>query len=371
MSVSPHEFDEPTPGVSDLRRRAVHPVPSVTSPASAATPPRAEAASAHWAPQHPVAAPPQVPPAEQPWSGYQARRVIEEAVPLTQQRKATSGWRARLGMKPSTRELEEAQAKAAMCRPFGRPVNIVVANPKGGAGKTPATLMLASEFGLARGGGVLAWEVHELRGTMHMRTQPNGCDATVRDFVQNLSQLAPEDVRLADVGRFVRHQIAGQYDAMVSSRVKGDQLTAQEFHELRHVLSRFYDVLVIDTANNERAPAWEAALGAADALVVPVKWRFDMVVPAIQMLEDLQQVNRDLVQRAVVVASHGANEADPACRLRMLPEFEQLAAAVIEVPTDLHVSAGGPIVADQLTPAYRRAARCAGAAVANAIQSHH
>jgi hypothetical protein len=50
---------------------------------------------------------------------------------------------------------------------FGRPVSFVVANPKGGAGKTPVTLLLAGAFGVARGGGVLAWDNNELRGTMN------------------------------------------------------------------------------------------------------------------------------------------------------------------------------------------------------------
>lgn len=338
--------DEPTPSVKDLRQWMP------PEPAAPRTQPMAPAAQ-------------QAPPPAAPV--YDTGHVLSQIVPETQTRKATRGWRAALGLKASAAEVADAQAAAAMCAPFGRPVNIVVANPKGSAGKTPITLGLSGAFGLARGGGVLALEIHELRGTMHLRTEGGGNVGTVRNFLDNLEQLPPEDVRVGDVRRYVRHQITGQYDAMTSSREKGSQLTAEEFRRVQHVLARFYDVIVIDTANNERAPAWEAAMSLADALVVPVKWRSDVCVPGIQMLEDLQHDYPDLVRNAVVVASHGAGESDSACRQRMKPYFEQLASAVVELPTDPHISAGGPIITDQLTDAYRRAARTAGAAVARSI----
>ena len=47
-------------------------------------------------------------------------------------------------------------------------------------------------------------------------------------------------------------------------------------------------MIIVDTANDESAENWRAAIEAADALVVPVKWRNDYSVPAIEMLEELQ-----------------------------------------------------------------------------------
>ena len=85
---------------------------------------------------------------------------------------------------------------------FGRPVSFVVANPKGGAGKTPVTLLLAGAFGVARGGGVLAWDNNELRGTMN-RAASITAPATVRDFLQAVHPV-PEQVRHGDLSGYVR-----------------------------------------------------------------------------------------------------------------------------------------------------------------------
>ena len=87
---------------------------------------------------------------------------------------------------------------------FGRPVSFVVANPKGGAGKTRVTLSLGGALGVARGGGVLAWDNNELRGTMNLCSEHHGSTATVRDFLQAVPHLVPEQVRRGDLSGYVR-----------------------------------------------------------------------------------------------------------------------------------------------------------------------
>ena len=101
-------------------------------------------------------------------------------------------------------------------------------------------------------------------------------------------------------------------------------------------------MIIVDTANNESAENWRAAIDKADALVVPVKWRNDYSVPAIEMLEELEHSGDErvvgLVRRAVVVASHGQGDVDSRCRQHLMPYFADRTRAVIEIDPDPHIA---------------------------------
>ncbi|WP_344806743.1 MinD/ParA family ATP-binding protein [Microlunatus ginsengisoli] len=299
------------------------------------------------------------------WRGYNPDYVADQMVPMIHAR-ATTGWRSWLGMEPSKSEQLRKQLQAEMCVNFGQPVKIVVANPRGSAGKTIMSVCLAGVLGVARGGGVCAFENHELRGVMGLRTLTNGTKRTTRDFINDLSQMTPEQVRQADLGRYVRHQHVGNFDAMVTSRSFEKQLDGDEYRAASALLERFYEVIVVDTANNEAHEAFQAAIADATVLVVPTKWRPTHITPAAQMLNDMaarSPRHRMLVQNAVVVATNGFNEAVPGAREMALPMFSSLAETVVEIPPDPHIDADRPILLDQLRPRTRRALDEFGAAV--------
>ena len=305
---------------------------------------------------------------------YDSEYVMGSIVPVTRVPKSTRGWRGLLGIGPGRRERAERADRAAACQSYGRPVTIVVADPRGGSGKTTTSLLLAGAFGTARGGGVLALENHELRGTMHLRTgAPPGAN-TIRDLIRAQRDIGGQNmVRLGDLSGFVRHQVAGQYDVLVSATKSGRALGRDEFDDVHALVSRFYQVIIVDTANNESAENWRAAIEAADALVVPVKWRNDYSVPAIEMLEELQHSADpraiSLVKRAVVVASHGQGEVDSRCRQHLMPYFAERTRAVIEIAPDRHIAEGNVIQHDQLSPATRRQAERVAAEVGHAIRA--
>ncbi len=295
-------------------------------------------------------------------------------VPVTRVPKSTRGWRGMLGVGPGRRERAERADRVAACQSYGRPVTIVVADPRGGSGKTTTSLLLAGAFGTARGGGVLALENHELRGTMHLRTGAPPGASNIRDLIRTQRDTGGQDmVRLGDLSGFVRHQVAGQYDVLVSATKSGRALGRDEFDAVHALVSRFYQMIIVDTANNESAENWRAAIEVADALVVPVKWRNDYSVPAIEMLEELQHSAEpratSLVQRAVVVASHGQGEVDSRCRQHLMPYFADRTRAVIEIAPDRHIAEGNVIQHDQLSPATRRQAERAAAEVGHAIRA--
>ncbi len=305
---------------------------------------------------------------------YDSEYVMGSIVPVTRVPKSTRGWRGALGIGPGRREREERADRAAACQSYGRPVTIVVADPRGGSGKTTTSLLLAGAFGSARGGGVLALENHELRGTMHLRTGAPPGASNIRDLIRAQRDAGGQEmVRLGDLSGFVRHQVAGQYDVLVSATKSGRALGRDEFDDVHALVSRFYQVIIVDTANNESAENWKAAIEVADALVVPVKWRNDYSVPAIEMLEELQHSEdpraTSLVKRAVVVASHGQGDVDSRCRQHLKPYFAERTRAVIEIAPDRHIAEGNVIQHDQLAPATRRQAERVAAEVGHAIRA--
>jgi cellulose biosynthesis protein BcsQ len=306
---------------------------------------------------------------------YDSEYVMGSIVPVTRIPTSTRGWRGLLGIGPGSRERAERADRAAACQSYGRPVTIVVADPRGGSGKTTTSLLLAGAFGTARGGGVLALENHELRGTMHLRTGAQSDATNIRDLIRTQRDAGggQEMVRLGDLSGFVRHQVAGQYDVLVSATKSGRALARDEFEDVHALVSRFYQIVIVDTANNESAENWRAAIEAADALVVPVKWRNDYSVPAIEMLEELQHSEDphavNLVRRAVVVASHGQGDVDSRCRQHLMPYFAERTRSVIEISPDRHIAEGNVIQHDQLAPATRRQAERVAAEVAHAVRA--
>ncbi len=342
-------------------------------------PPDLPAGSGAWPLEHgstsaaAAPAPPQVPPPPPLIQRrFDADNVLQ-SVPLAAPERATRGWwRKSLRLPPGRDELEERADAATVRGDFGRSVSFAVVNPKGSAGKTPVTIMLSSAFGSTRGGGVLAWDNNELRGTMNLRSESQGCGATVRDFLRAIPALDPHSVRRGDVSTYVRHQVAGQFDVLAATSTSYEAISREEFLAAHRVLSRFYPVIGVDTGNAESAANWIAAVETCDALVVPIKWRWDVCLPAIQMLDELEQYGEwagELVQRVVVVASNGAADVDPATKARMLPYFEERAMALVEIPTDPHIAGAGPILYDHLATRTRRQSLRAAAAVARSIHS--
>jgi cellulose biosynthesis protein BcsQ len=305
--------------------------------------------------------------AQQP--SYRAHELIK-ALPLPREAPAEKGVRGMLRMRPGAAERSERNDRELAATQFRRPVTITVANPKGGSGKTPTTLLLAGALGLARGGGVVAWDNNELRGNMHLRTHDTNSRSTVTDLLRAMPMLTLPDARVGDVGAYLRHQTAGQYDVLTSATTTYAQIEAADFAQIHKILSRFYQVLVIDTGNNEGSSNWREAMKASDAIVIPIKWKSLSCAAAVQMLEELDQQGpgaQQLIKRAVVAVSNGPGDVNREVEKQLRPYFEARAAAVVDIPTDSHIAAEGPLDHNALQPATQRAALDLAAKVAEQI----
>jgi MinD-like ATPase involved in chromosome partitioning or flagellar assembly len=129
-------------------------------------------------------------------------------------------------------------------------------------------------------------------------------------------------------------------------------------------------VLVIDTGNNEGSSNWREAMKASDVLVIPIKWKSLSCAAAVQMLEELDHQGPDaqrLIRRAVIAVSNGPGDVNKEVEKQLRPYFESRAAAVVDIPTDQHIAAEGPLDHSALQPATRRAALELAAKVAEQI----
>ncbi|HYG92572.1 MAG TPA: hypothetical protein VD859_03215, partial [Nocardioides sp.] len=181
--------------------------------------------------------------------------------------------------------------RSAIQKDFDGPRTIAFVNPKGGAAKTTGVLAAGFTFGTVRGGGVVAWDNNETRGTLGIRGIRSSHRNTTRELLEDLERF--KDVyhsRIGDLGAFVRSQGDAHFDVLASDErpdVTGI-IHAKDFAEVHALLERFYRIILIDTGNNMRAENWLAAADAADLLVVTSTVREDTGYSGLWMLDALQ-----------------------------------------------------------------------------------
>ena len=295
---------------------------------------------------------------------------------------ARTGWQGRVRrlsgglvkVDPGPAEMAHRSAVASVQRSLNGPKTIVVVNPKGGAHKTTASLLIAATFGLHRGGYTLAWDNNETRGTMGWRANPARHTNTAVNLLHDLERFAVTSARVGDLDNYVRSQGSAQFDVLASDEDAESSalIDAGAFHRLHTTLSRFYRVIVVDTGNNMRATNWQAAVAAADQLVIISTVKEDTAQSASWLLDGLRSSNgsRRAVKQAVTVlttTSTSPSAGDVALSARLHDHFSRRTRAVVDVPYDAALQDGGPIDYDALSPASRAAWLRVSAAIADGL----
>src|SRR5439155_4623302 len=200
------------------------------------------------APPPPVPPPPPPPPPEPNHRDedryaptaeeFSRRRAAKPVEPVATMGMRAAVRRSTLGLVafgPSRREQEYRQDVERVRRNFGGLRQVTVVNPKGGAGKTVACLLLAMTCGQKRGGYVLAWDNNETQGTLGMRAQQDFHSRTVRDLLHDLDHFQGAHGRVGDLSQYVRAQGEGMFDVLASdeSATAGEMLTAAAFADIR------------------------------------------------------------------------------------------------------------------------------------------
>jgi len=289
---------------------------------------------------------------------------------------ATWGWRGAVrrwsgGMispKMGPAELDFERDRRTIQRDFEGPRTIVFLNPKGGAAKTTGVLAAGFTFGTIRGGGVVAWDNNETRGTLGIRGTRSNHRNTTRELLEDLEKFSDVyQARIGDLGAFVRSQGDAHFDVLASDErpdVTG-MIRAKDFTAVHALLERFYRVILVDTGNNMRAENWLAAAESADLLVVTSTVREDTGYSGLWMLDALQDAGYDnLKHKTITVLSDPSSHVDQQLAHDLVQVYEQRTKSVYRVPYDPVLVAGSVVPYPQLSEGTRMAwlRACAGMA---------
>jgi MinD-like ATPase involved in chromosome partitioning or flagellar assembly len=271
-------------------------------------------------------------------------------------------------MGPAERDHEDD--RQSIQRDFDGPRTIAFINPKGGAAKTTGVLAAGFTFGTVRGGGVVAWDNNETRGTLGIRGARSTHRNTTRELLEDLDRFS--DVyhsRIGDLSAFVRAQGDAHFDVLASderSDVTG-QIHASDFNSVHKLLERFYRLVLVDTGNNMRAENWLAAADAADLLVVTSTVREDTGYSGLWMLDALQDAGyQNLKYKTLTVLSDPSAQVDGKLAADLVDVYEQRTRRVYRVPYDPVLVAGSVVPYARLSANTRRQwlRACAGMAAA-------
>lgn len=290
---------------------------------------------------------------------------------------ATSGWRgvlARRGLHVTPSEAERAERADvhAVSQHWPGPRTIVVANGKGGAGKTPATVLLSAVFARYGGAGVIAWDVNQTRGTLGWRTEQGPHEATVLDLLPQAQRLLGSSAQSADLAHFVHHQTADRYDVLRSQPLilaAEQRVTPQNVDLIWSVVGKYYRLILVDTGNDESDPVWLQVIEHADQLVVPTSTRADHAEAGALLLDALRRRDahsRQLADGAVAVITQADPRASKTDIATITDGYTGLVRAVVTIPHD-PAMVDGQLTWDSLHPATRRAWLRAAAAVAQGL----
>lgn len=271
--------------------------------------------------------------------------------------KASHGWRGVMrnmgfNMKPSAAEIRAAELGSARSlirlSQWQRSVGVLVANPKGGVGKTPLALAIGGCFASIRGGGAVVVEVADDAGALSVRAEgraPVGVAELLRDV---------DEIRGAGhLAGYVSQQTS--YAAVIGTVGDRAALTGADVHRITHKLDEFYPVRVMDTGNQPSSSAFHGALDFTDVLVIPVLDALDALQGAMQLLRHLHQLGGQaqyLAQNAIVVRTHDGRPEDGEISVYADELIAQAGIrAVYQVPVDRHIAERTALSYGQLAPA--------------------
>ncbi|MBF6388138.1 hypothetical protein IU444_28840 [Nocardia farcinica] len=276
-----------------------------------------------------------------------------------------------LKLKPKTPEIEARAALTAVRQQWLGQQTIMVANPKGGEGKTIAALMLGSIFGEARGGNVVVWDTNEADGTLGIRAAVAKPAATVADMLEHASELADPTTPVSAMTQFLRMQPTRNEILAAAAPTPGAaQLTADDCRDIHRVLTRFRELVILDTGNNRCRSSWLWAAYNAHLLVIPMTMREDSALVVCQMLATLHDLELySLITNAILVLTAPPTGVAADKRALILQALRDHGIRnAVEVPYDPVLAGGGRInhakLSENTVTAWTRVAAMAATSLA-------
>jgi cellulose biosynthesis protein BcsQ len=292
---------------------------------------------------------------------------------------ATTGFRGfltglGLRMAPSAAERLHREQVHLVSQHHVGPRTIMLANGKGGAGKTLATVCLARVLARYSGAATVAWDNNQTRGTLGWSTESARHEASVLDLLPDIDRLLGTSAQSADMASYVHHQTRDRYDVLKSKPdllASGQRFGAETVDRVHKVLTKFYRLVLIDSGNDETDPMWLAGLDRTDQLVVPTTTDDKWCESAALLLEQLVAAGgryRELAENAVVIVGVETSDVKPQKAAEQVQRFKDagLGRDVLTIPYDAGLKAR-VINYDALQEPTKLAWLAAGAAVAKGL----
>ncbi|MGK3950612.1 MinD/ParA family ATP-binding protein [Microbacterium sp. K2] len=241
---------------------------------------------------------------------------------------------------PNARERAVRDDEHAVSRHWPGPRTVAVVNGKGGAGKTPATVLLSAVFAQYGGAGVLAWDNNQTRGTLGWRTETGAHDRTLLELLPQTQRLLGAQGQSADLAHFVHHQPQEKYDVLRSKPVRlahENRFRPADVDSIHAIAAKFYRLIIIDSGNDESDPMWLRMIDLADQIVVATTTRDDHAEAGallLEALEDRDERSARLARESVVVVSQADPKASPAEVTDVIAGYQPLAREVVGIPFD-------------------------------------
>jgi cellulose biosynthesis protein BcsQ len=306
-------------------------------------------------------------------------RLLSSQATVQPTAKATKGLRgalARVGLnvKPSAAEVKEREHEARLAgyeaqvrqATYPRCVRVLVANKKGGTGKTPTAVNLAGCIASVRGGQTAVWEVSDDPGALTYRTEGEptyGLGELVRDVDKITSA--------GQLGGYTAPQTS--FAAVIGSVGRRPRLTRENVVAVSGLLDEFYAVQVMDSGNQPTSSAFQGAAEVADVLVIPLLNAGDSALEAVQLLDELRagdEHSKYLADHAIAVRlTDGRMEHDRVSRSIEKLLHRNGVQTLVQVPFDQHIAERGQITYSKLQPATREAFVTLAAHVVTAAQA--
>ncbi|NNC14059.1 hypothetical protein HII28_19550 [Planctomonas sp. JC2975] len=304
---------------------------------------------------------------------------LSAASTVREQPRATRGLRGMLSkmglnVEPGAAEKTELAAAEALHgdeqkirqATWTRAVSILVANKKGGTGKTPSSLVLGGVLAAVRGGSVCILEVSDDPGTLTFRSEGNpvrGIGELVRD--------APAIGSAGQLNGYTAPQTS--FAAVIGTVGRRQQLNREDITAAARVIDEYYSIRVMDSGNQPSSSAFQGAVETADALVIPMLNAGDSVLDAVATLDELRAQGghaSTLAANAILIRLTDGRPEHPQVLERAQRIIEGMGVrAVYEVPYDAHIAERGQITLDRLAPATRAAYTAAAAGVVDALKT--